>query len=146
MKKVINQRRYDTDTAKLIGSADWGMPGDFRHWEEDLYQKKTGEFFIHGVGGPASKYAESIGQNEWRGGEKIIPLNYDNARDWVEKNLDADTYERLFELEDEENEKSTAYTGVYLTPSTRDKLDKMAAKQGKTRSRIVTELIENAEF
>lgn len=64
--------------------------------EETLYQKRTGEFFLFGAGGPQTKYAESAGQNSWTGGSKIIPLSWDSARAWAEENLDAGDYESIF--------------------------------------------------
>ena len=48
MKKIINGKVYDTDTAKLIGSWDNGIYGDLDSVSEDLYRKRTGEFFIFG--------------------------------------------------------------------------------------------------
>lgn len=95
MKKIINGKRYDTDTAKNLGSVGYSHPGDFSFWRETLYLKKTGEFFLHGVGGAMSKYARSTGLNEWTGGEEIIPLSPEEARKWIEKNLDAEEYERI---------------------------------------------------
>ena len=47
MEKVINNRRYNTATAKEIGYADCGPTGDLDWWET-LYQKRNGEFFIVG--------------------------------------------------------------------------------------------------
>ena len=66
MKKIIGGngkpwRRYDTETAKAVGSRDNGLSyRDFNHVEETLYRKKTGEFFLHGEGGPMTKYAKQI--------------------------------------------------------------------------------------
>ena len=105
MKKIINNRVYDTDTAQELGS--WSNDGswrDFSHTEETLYRKRTGEFFLHGEGGPMTKYAVMTGQNSWSGGEKIIPLTPESARKWVEEKLDADAYERIFGLPDENAE------------------------------------------
>ena len=96
MKKIINGKRYDTDTATLIGSARYSSPGDFEHWMEELYRKKTGEFFLYGKGGPMSRYSRSTGQNEWSGGEEIRPLSLKEAQEWAEKYLDADEYEEVF--------------------------------------------------
>ena len=48
MKKIINGKMYNTDTAKEL--AGWSSPGgrgDFSHYEETLYQKRTGEFLLH---------------------------------------------------------------------------------------------------
>lgn len=101
MKKIINGKRYDTGTAKLIGEASYSNRTDFNYWSEELYQKRTGEFFIYGEGGPASKYSRSTGQNSWSGGEKIIPITIKEAKEWAEKYLDGDEYEALFEVEED---------------------------------------------
>lgn len=97
MKKIINGRMYNTDTAKRLCSADnGGSCRDFSHWEEELYQKKTGEFFLYGEGGPASKYSRSCGQNEWCGGCDITPMTEQQAREWMEQNATADEYIEVF--------------------------------------------------
>ena len=88
---------YNTDTAKRLCSADNGSScRDFSHWEEELYQKKTGEFFLYGEGGPASKYSRSCGQNEWCGGCDIAPMTEQQAREWMERNATADEYIDVF--------------------------------------------------
>ena len=67
MKQIINGKKYDTDTAKEI--AHYCAPGsvqDFSYFEETLYRKKTGEYFLYGKGGPASRYSRSCGQTSGR--------------------------------------------------------------------------------
>lgn len=97
MKKIVEGKLYNTDTAKEIGSIFHGDNyGDFSHYSETLYKKRTGEYFLHGEGGPMSRYAVSVSQNSWSGGEKIIPLVYENARKWAEEHLNADDYEEEF--------------------------------------------------
>ena len=96
MKKIIRGKKYDTDTATAIGWNDNNLsPRDFGYCYEELYRKRTGEYFLYGKGGPASKYRERCG-NAWSGGTDIIPLTYDEARQWAEDNLDADDYEDIF--------------------------------------------------
>ena len=108
MKKIINGKRYDTDTATLIGSAGYSYPGDLEYWKESLYLKKTGEFFLHGEGGALSIYSRSTGQNEWSGGEVIRPLSMKEAKEWAEKYLDADEYEQVFgKIEEDKSQIST---------------------------------------
>lgn len=68
---------------------------DFSFWEEELYKKKTGEFFLHGTGGPMSKYREYI-CGAYTEGEKITPLTEDEARQWAEHRLDGFEYEEIF--------------------------------------------------
>ena len=96
MKKIINGRLYNTKTATLMGTASYSYPGNFEYWKEDLYRKKTGEFFLCGEGGPMTKYSRKTGQNEWSGGEEIIPLTVEEAQEWAERYLDADEYEEIF--------------------------------------------------
>lgn len=103
MKKIINGKKYDTDTAQSVGQWDNGRYTDFSFVSEELYRKKTGEFFIHGEGGPMSKYAEHAG-NTTCSGEQIHPISWEAAREWVEEHLDVDTYEKFFgEVSDEES-------------------------------------------
>ena len=96
MKKIINGRMYDTETAEKIEEWDNGMYGnDFRACEETLYKKKTGEYFIHGSGGALSKYAVSCG-NGSTGSSDIIPLTKDRAKTWMEEKGDPDAYTKEF--------------------------------------------------
>lgn len=104
MKKVINGKIYDTATAQEVGSWDNGIYGDLSSLEETLYRKRTGEYFLHGMGGARTKYATSSGDNSWSGGEKIIPLTWESACKWAEEKLDADTYQAAFgPVEEDEN-------------------------------------------
>lgn len=94
MKKIINGKKYNTETATCVGR--FSYRGGFDYVEEFLYKKKTGEFFIYGEGGADSKYAQSISYNEWCGGEKIIPITIERAKRWAEEHMDADEYESVF--------------------------------------------------
>ena len=47
MKKIIENQKYDTETAVKVGSRDNGLSRrDINCNQEDLYRKKTGEFFL----------------------------------------------------------------------------------------------------
>jgi hypothetical protein len=97
MKCIISGRKYDTKTAKELGSYDSCLGSrDFRNYSESLYVKKTGEFFLSGEGGPMTKYSEPCGDNTTSGGEGIIPLSLQEAKEWVEKNMNAEDYEQIF--------------------------------------------------
>lgn len=97
MKKIINGKMYNTETAKLIGSWDNGhYTSDFSYCSEELYLKKTGEFFLFGEGGAMSKYAKSCGDNSWGWGKSITPMSNDEARKWAEKHLEVNEYIAAF--------------------------------------------------
>ena len=85
MKKIINGKRYDTETAEFIGSVH---PGQLEYWREELYRKRNGEFFLYVIGGPSSKYGS--------GNAEIRPLSIKEAQEWTEKHLSADRYEEIF--------------------------------------------------
>lgn len=69
MMKIIKGRKYNTDTAKLVG-----VVGE----RQNLYVKRTGEFFLYFVD------------------EKIVPLSFDKAQKLVEDKLDKEAYDQLF--------------------------------------------------
>ena len=141
MKKIIDGKRYDTDTAKAVGYDSYSNPRDFNFWEETLYQKKTGEFFLHGEGGPNSKYAKTCGLNEWSGGEKLIPLTYRAASDWAEKHLSGDDYEAIFgEIAEDDSKRLISLS---LPTTAVDTLKRLASETGKSQSELVAEMILN---
>lgn len=134
-KKVIGGKRYDNKTAKYISSYE-EINGSFSDFSEDLYLKKTGEFFLVGRGNAASKYAGKCGDLSCPG-EKIIPLSIDEAKNWIEK-FDNDLYEELFEIEDEDQR---AYS--FLMPeSLFSKLTIISNNQGCSMKDIVVEACE----
>ena len=96
MKKIINKKMYDTETAKLLASGRYSGSRDAYYFLEELYLKRTGEFFLYGEGAPYSKYGEEVGQNCWTWGCDITPLTEDDAMDWAEEYLDADEYIKIF--------------------------------------------------
>jgi hypothetical protein len=80
MKKIINGKRYDTETAEKVHTWDNGhYPGDFHMYEERLYRTKKGMFFLYKVGGAMSSMARSCGGNSYCGGADIEPLTDDEA-------------------------------------------------------------------
>lgn len=128
MKKILNGRRYDTETAKLVGYTSYSTPGDFNYWSEDLYVKRTGEYFLHGKGGPSSKYSVTVGQNEWTGGQEVIPLSLEEAQAWAEKYLSGDEYENIFgEVEEEKVQVST-----WIKDSIKAEMDKLREEKDLT--------------
>ncbi|MFR4401210.1 MAG: hypothetical protein ACLT3C_02285 [Peptococcus niger] len=138
MKKIIGGKRYNTETAKYIGSgfANCGVT-DFKYFEESLYLKKTGEFFLHGEGGPASKYAKEFDGSMW-GDEKIIPISLEEARAWGEKYLSPDEYEKVFEVEEEDS----VLFSVLLPETLYAELKEEAEEKGVSMKEIVVDRLK----
>ena len=85
MKTIINWKIYNTETSDCIaGFTNW-IDGLFWWWE-DLYKTKKGTYFIHWMGWPGTKYAQS----HWSGtswSESIYLLKWHkDILEWVEDN------------------------------------------------------------
>lgn len=101
MKKIIDGKRYDTETAKEIGKRHNGLScNDFGYLKETLYQTKKGNFFLYGEGGAFTWAASGHSDGTRSSGRGIKPLTIDEAKAWAERYMDADEYEKLFEAED----------------------------------------------
>ena len=140
MKKVINGKVYDTSTAKELACySNAGGWRDFSHFEERLYRKKTGEYFLHGEGGPSTRYAEATGQNSWSSGERIMPMTYQEAAAWAEEHLDGDEYEEIFgKIVEDETRKSVTFS---LSVTAIETLRRMSDKNGQSISETLENLI-----
>jgi hypothetical protein len=96
MKKVIEGKVYNTETAEKIHSWDNGYYGsDFKMCEETLYRTKKGAFFLHGEGGPMSKYAVSH-DNSSSYGSDIQVLSDAEVIEWLEDKNAIGAIEKLF--------------------------------------------------
>ena len=143
MKKIISGKVYDTETAKRL--AWWENMADssnFGYCSEELYRKKTGEYFLFGEGGPMSKYVERVGPNSWGWGERIMPMTYREATAWAEEHLDGDKYEEIFGEVQEDDSKVMA--NMRLSASTVELLRRKAAEQGRGIADLADELLAAA--
>ena len=76
LKKVINKKTYNTETAKQLKKFVFGDFGNPEGYEEILMQTARGLFFIYGIGGKESKYSE----------ETIIPITEKEAQIRIKEN------------------------------------------------------------
>ena len=84
MKRVIDRKLYDTETAEQIAQyAPITDRGDFNFLCETLYRSEDGECFLHGEGGPKTKYAKRCSGGT-TGSAEIKPLTDEQALDWCE--------------------------------------------------------------
>lgn len=141
MNKIINGKVYNTDTARKIGTWSNGADRtDFSWVEESLYQKKTGEFFLHGQGGPNTRYAQQLEASRWTGGETISLVSYDSARQWAEDHLTADQYQAVFGEVAEDDRRTTLL--LSLPASTVKKIKQEAAQADMTVSAYIVSKIK----
>ena len=107
MRKVIDGKLYNTETAKQVGSDSYSHYGDFQYWCEELYCTERGNWFLYGEGGEKFSYARSVEQNAAGGGNDITPLTREEALAWLAaRNTDPEAIEefQLFEANEDEKE------------------------------------------
>lgn len=92
---------YDTSTATKLASASYGLPGDLDYWEETLYRKRNGEYYLYCEGGARSKYSIALSYNSWCGSNDIVPITEADAKQWVEQHCNGDTNVDIFGFVDE---------------------------------------------
>ena len=102
MKKVIDGKLYNTDTAQEIASDSHGYASDFHYWAETLYRTQKGAWFLYGEGGALSQYSVSVGNNGSGGSDAFVPFTAGEALDWLEQHASADTALEHFGTEVEE--------------------------------------------
>ena len=80
MRKRINGKLCDTETAALLGTKYVGVFGDTDGYEEQLYITKTKQYFVYGNGGTESKYTKAT----------INLLTDSEAEEWKKENITED--------------------------------------------------------
>ena len=97
MKEIIENKIYDTEEARYIGSrCNEYPPGSELYEKEELYQcYGVKRFFLACTGGARSGYCDRV-NGERIPGEHIVPLNSTAAKKWGARYLDIDTYLLVF--------------------------------------------------
>lgn len=142
MKKIINGKVYNTETAEQLAKWDNGRWGSFDICEEKLYRKRNGEFFLYGCGGPKSAYAQPDGDNWMTSGHAIVLLSEKEAREWAEEHLNGDEYEAIFGIVEEDESQAT----ITISGSAKamDCGKRTAAKLGMSLPALIEALLQNA--
>lgn len=136
MKKVIKGAVCDTETATKLGTCDHDITNRLCWWSETLYRTKSGKYFIHGEGGPGSRYAKAEDDGHWKSGEQIDVVSREAAEGWAEEHLDGDGYIAAFGVPDE-----VPRITVALASENRAKLEGIRAKTGRTFVEIINDAI-----
>lgn len=75
MRVKIKNKVYDSEASLEVGRQAVLAFGDPYGFEEIMYRKRAGEYFLLARGGELSQYPE----------ECIIPLDLDATREWLER-------------------------------------------------------------
>ena len=146
MRKVIDGRTYNTSTSEILGT--WENiqdQSDLSYCAETLYRNSKGSLFIHGQGGPKSRYAKEVGAASTIAGEQIIPLTLEAAKKWAEEYLTVEEYEEAFSAQEEAGpEKELANrqrVNLTVADEVIEGMRKLSAETGTPMSQMVDRAI-----
>ena len=140
MKKIINGKLYDTETATEVAEWSDGAVSDFRYIEETLYRKRTGEYFLYGYGGPMSRYSERVG-DAFGYGSEIVPLGYGEASAWGEEHMDADEWQAEFGPAEDSGSDAVVHIHATVSEAARQLLETEGKRTGESRSAVIERLL-----
>lgn len=89
MLKKINGRKYNPDSAHLVGTlvlSGTSPARDYDYLAVSLYRKRTGEYFLLYDGGARTPYFSP----------KIEPVSVDDAREWARQYLEPPVFRSEF--------------------------------------------------
>lgn len=129
MKRIINGKVLNTDTAKMIATVMIDKKKDII---ESLYRTKSGAFFIYSVF-PKS----NIGKLDMS--EEIVLISYAQADEWAKKHLTESEYNDWFGVGSDENMTIT----VNITKEIYSILKKEKELTGETYGEIISYAVKN---
>lgn len=97
MKAKISGKTYNTETARCVGAwCNNRSTSDFYYRSEELFLKRTGEFFLYGEGGAATMFADVCDDDSTCFGQYIHPVSRGKARIWARHHLSEEEYVSIF--------------------------------------------------
>lgn len=101
MKRIIDGKRYDTDTAEMVCdvSSRTSNQRDFKWHDTQLYRTKNGRWFVAGEGGPMSQWFHDTG-NGYSYGKGLRVIDANEARELLEQHDALDALGEYFPIEE----------------------------------------------
>ncbi len=125
MRKKIGRKIYDTEKSKYIGKNVEGEFGNPYGFEEEMYKKNVGDFFLFVQGGAESQYSE----------EDIIPLELEDAKEWISRVCGEEALKEVVTEKDEKTLEKSSDKKVSTEKKTAVTSSKSAKKTSKKTSK-----------
>ncbi len=75
MRKIIAKLEYDTENSEFVSKKTFGNFGEGTGYEECLYRREDGKYFLYVNGGEDSPYPN----------EDIKRISAEKVKEWLEK-------------------------------------------------------------
>lgn len=97
MKRIINGKMYDTDTATLVADYEPDYDNSWDEcWHQILYITQTKEWFLYGEGNPWSQDSIFVSDNSFNDSSAIEPFTSEQAKEWLADRNFVDEYINYF--------------------------------------------------
>lgn len=135
MIKIVNGKSYNTETAEKLAhwENEYGY-GDNHFMSEELYRKKSGEFFLVCEGGSYTRYGHG-----YEMGLHVYPMSFEEAQKWVADHQPGYEYVKIFGEPAEDDGYVT--TGLTLPEALMAKAQEASAAAGIQFSEYLEKLI-----
>lgn len=140
MKKIINNRVFDTDTAQLIKCADHdNITSNEGSCKQNLYRKRTGDYFLCVSGARADSFHNLRLTDAKHDRERhIYLLTFEQARAWCEAEMTAEEWLENFEPAEDD---SLAALNLTLSAAAVSKFKLSAQQQQISQKELMEKLI-----
>lgn len=124
-------------TAVLVATIDSRPTGRGKNdgFTEVLYRRQDERYFLHVFGESRSKYANVV-KGKMVPGENILPLKYNEAKNWGRKNMSREDFN--MEFKEKDLRRGNTFT-FYLSNRAHRQLKRYANKRGVSMSALIEE-------
>lgn len=95
MKKLIDGKMFNTETAEKIAFWSNGLSNDAHEISETLYKTKKDNWFLRGYSGAFGPYGAKWGRN-FSAGSDLVSLTQEEAKAWLHSHNEIDLVLRFF--------------------------------------------------
>lgn len=96
MHRYIYGVLYKTENSRRIDARSGGDPKNGTDWQEILYARRDGSYFMHVTAGPEVRAGSAVRRRFWVGNEGILPLSFEQASQWCKEHSAPELYEKEF--------------------------------------------------
>ena len=85
MFEMSNSRWGDIKNASMVACFSKGKSADPGYIYDALYLTEDGMWYLYAIRGARSEYGKQLGMNEVRSNVKVIPIDKEDALQWLER-------------------------------------------------------------
>ena len=97
MRRKYNQSIYDSEKAVELANHVSATPSESEYYKVTLHRTRIGHYFYHIIGGEQCTYAKQLSfRPQEEHGETIVPITYAEAKEFGEKHMLPELFDKEF--------------------------------------------------